>query len=77
MIIDQRSVCRKAARVGNILKLQFMKTNLNELPNSLDILEMMEVKGGTDSDDITCKGTAIYVECTEKGSGFINPTEND
>ena len=54
-----------------------MKTNLNELPNSLDILEMMEVKGGTDSDDITCKGTAIYVECTEKGSGFINPTEND
>lgn len=54
-----------------------MKTNLNELPNSLDILEMMEVKGGTESDDIVCKGTAIKVECEEKGSGFINPTENN
>ncbi len=48
-----------------------MKTNLNELPNSLDILEMMEVKGGTDSDDVVCKEAAIKVECKSDNSGYI------
>lgn len=54
-----------------------MKTNLNELPNSLDILEMMEVKGGTDSEDTTCISSAITVECNVENSGFINPKENN
>lgn len=54
-----------------------MKTNLNELPNSLDILEMLEVKGGTDADDTTCIGSAITVECKVENSGFINPKENN
>jgi hypothetical protein len=54
-----------------------MKTNLNELPNSLDILEMLEVKGGVDTEDPTCISSAITVECKKENSGYIASDEND
>lgn len=51
-----------------------MQTNLNELPNSLDVLEMMEVKGGS-AGDIKCAEGISAVTCT--GNGGVNINDGD
>ncbi len=51
--------------------------NLSEIPETMSLEELMEVKGGANADDkdIVCSGSASAVTCSGGNSGVTSPTQ--